>query len=150
MMGRALRQVPLILALLPSSSCATLQGISHFIQPPRFVRAADRSSDVRLLGPSLDMPAGGATVRLWTEVSNPNSFGFTLSTLRVSLSLEGAHATTGDFPLGLPLEPRGSSVIPLDLKISFTDIPGRSRINWMGQSAWTPAGSARRAGVRCG
>jgi len=120
----ALLRVLVASAALLSTSCATLQNLTYLVQPPRFERASDRASEVRLVGPSLGMPAGGANVRLWTEVSNPNAFGFTLSTLRVTLSLEGAHATTGDFPLGLPLEPRGSSVVPLDLRISFADIPG--------------------------
>jgi hypothetical protein len=57
-------------------------------------------------------------------VTNPNPFGFTLSTLTATLSLEGSHAATGDFPLGLPLNARQETVVPLDLSINFTDLPG--------------------------
>ena len=58
---------------------------------------------MRLAGPSADRPFGGATVRLWTEVSNPNPFGFTLGTLDGTLFLEGSRAAAAAFPLGLPL-----------------------------------------------
>ena len=70
------------------------------------------------------MPVGGAGVRVWLKVTNPNAFGFTLSTVNARLALEGSHAAEGDFPLGLPLTARQESVIPLDLSISFADLPG--------------------------
>ena len=117
---------PIVAAALALSGCAALQNVTYLVQPPRFERAAERPSEVRLVGPSPGMPTGGANVRLWTQVTNPNPFGFTLSTLRVTLSLEGARAADGDFPVGLPLEARESSVIPIDLHVSFADIPGLS------------------------
>lgn len=61
---------------------------------------------------------------LWLSVTNPNPFGFTLSTLTTTLRLEGSRAATGDFPLGLPLGASQQSVVPIDLAISFTDLPG--------------------------
>jgi hypothetical protein len=70
------------------------------------------------------MPVGGAGVRIWLKVTNPNAFGFTLSTLDASLSLEGSRAAAAEFPLGLPLSARQESVIPLDLAFSFADLPG--------------------------
>ena len=63
---------------------------------------------------------GPVTVR----ITNPNGFGFTLSTVRATLELEGTRAADGDFPLGLPLTARGQSVVPLDLTVSFADLPG--------------------------
>jgi hypothetical protein len=43
------------------------------------------------------------------------------------LMLEGNHAATGNFPLGLPLNAGQQSVVPLDLSISFADVPALSR-----------------------
>jgi hypothetical protein len=74
------------------------------------------------------MPAGGAGVRIWLEVSNPNQFEFTLRTIEATLALEGNDAATGDFPLGLPLQASQTSVVPLDLSISFADIPGLAAV----------------------
>jgi len=107
--------------LLPA--CASLQGLRGFVQPPTF-RQTDRPAEVRLAGPSADRPFGGATVRLWTEVSNPNPFGFTLGTLDGTLFLEGTRAADAAFPLGLPLQAGQTSMIPIELSISFSDLRG--------------------------
>ena len=115
----------LILAsALSVSGCATLGGLSQIIQPPRFEQADGQPAELRILGPSRTMPVGGAGVRVWVKVSNPNPFGFTLSTLDAALSLEGSRAAAAGFPLGLPLSARQESVIPLDLAFSFADLPG--------------------------
>jgi hypothetical protein len=107
--------------------CASLDGLRAFVQPPRFEQADNRRSEIRLVGPSRDAPTGGASVRLWTRVSNPNAFGLTLGTLRGTLHLEGSRAATVDFPLGLPLQARGESDVPIDILVSFQDIPGLSQ-----------------------
>jgi hypothetical protein len=115
----------LILAsALSVSGCATLGGLSQIIQPPRFEQADGQPAQLRILGPSRTMPVGGAGVRIWVKVTNPNAFGFTLSTLDAALSLEGNRAAAADFPLGLPLAARQESVIPLDLSFSFAELPG--------------------------
>jgi hypothetical protein len=115
----------LILAsALSVSGCATLGGLSQIIQPPRFAQADGQPAELRILGPSRTMPVGGAGVRIWLKVTNPNAFGFTLSTLDAALSLEGSRAAAAGFPLGLPLSARQESVIPLDLAFSFADLPG--------------------------
>lgn len=107
-------------------ACASLPPqIGRLVQPVRF--DADRS-EVRFVGPRSGDPLGAAAVRLWTRVTNPNPFGLTLSTLRASLLLEETRAATGDFPLGLPLEARQESVIPLDLTISFADVPALANV----------------------
>jgi hypothetical protein len=107
-----------------SSACATLEGLRAFVQPPRFSQVDDRRSEIRLTGPSASSPAGGATIRLWTRVSNPNGFGLTLGTLRGTLYLDGTRAATADFPLGLPLPARGEEIVPLDIDVSFRDLQG--------------------------
>ncbi|HVG70829.1 MAG TPA: LEA type 2 family protein [Vicinamibacterales bacterium] len=113
-----------IVATMSGAGCASLGGLSSIIQPPRFEQAEDQPAQLRILGPSRTMPVGGAGVRLWLKVTNPNAFGFTLSTINAALSLEGSRAADADFPLGLPLSARQESVIPLDLSISFADLPG--------------------------
>jgi len=110
-----------ILAML-SHACASLEGLRALVQPPSF-RQGDQPADVRLAGPSVDRPLGGAAIRLWTEVTNPNPFGFTLGTLDGTLFLEGTRAAAAAFPLGLPLGAGQRSTVPIDLSISFSDLP---------------------------
>ena len=106
-----------------TAGCGALQNIASIIQPPKFEQD-DRPAELRFLTPSVSNPAGGAGVTLWMRVTNPNPFGFTLSTLNTTLMLEGSRAATGDFPLGLPLTAGETSVVPIDLSISFADVPG--------------------------
>jgi hypothetical protein len=109
---------------LCSSGCAALAELRAFVQPPRFEEAEDRPAEVRLLPPGRALPIGGAGVRLWTKVSNPNAFGVTLGTLSGTLFLEESRAAAADFPLGLPLAAGAETVIPIDLSVSFADVPG--------------------------
>ena len=99
--------------------CASLEGLRALIQPPRFEQATDRASEIRLLS----VRSGGATARIWTNVTNPNPFGFTLSALQATLLIEDVEAADADFPLGLPLQPHQTETIPLDLTISFANAP---------------------------
>ena len=116
--------VVVIAALVFMAGCGALTALGQIVQPPRFEQADDRQAEIRFLAPSVTNPAGGAGVTLWLEVSNPNPFGFTVSTLQTTLMLEGSRAATGDFPLGLPLASGQTTVVPLDLSISVADIPG--------------------------
>jgi hypothetical protein len=121
-MRQAQYVIPLVVVL--SAGCAGLTHLAQLVQPPRFEPADGQPAELRLIAPSRTMPTGGAGVRIWLEVTNPNPFGFTLSTLNATLSLEGGRAATGDFPLGLALTARGQSIVPVDLSFSFADIPG--------------------------
>jgi hypothetical protein len=115
--------VLIVLVLAVSSmACVTLEQLRGLVQAPQFSEVDDQRAEIRLVGPSASAPLGGAAIRLWTRVRNPNAFGLTLATLRGSLFLEGA--AEADFPLGLPLTAGGDSVIPLDLRVSFSDVPG--------------------------
>lgn len=114
----------LVASAVMLTACASLGGLTRIVQPPQFEEAVGQPAEFRLLGPSRTMPVGGAGVRLWLKITNPNGFGFTLSTVRATLELEGTRAADGDFPLGLPLTARGQSVVPLDLTVSFADLPG--------------------------
>ena len=110
------------LALL--AGCASLGSLAGAIQPPRFAVAPGREAEIRLVGPSLQNPLGGAAVRLWADISNPNPFGVTLTALAGSLALQGRHAADVDFPWGLPLVAGQDTVVPLDISVSFADLPG--------------------------
>lgn len=111
------------LVALSMAGCASLEGLRALIQPPRFEQAAGRQSEIRLLPVQSGRVAGGATVRIWTDVTNPNPFGFTLSTVQATLLLDDIEAADADFPLGLPLQPRQTETIPFDLTVSFANVP---------------------------
>jgi hypothetical protein len=114
--------VPICLLASVVSACATLGQFSTLVQAPRFEEAPDRRSEIRLL-PGSAGGFGGAGVRLWVKVTNPNPFGFTLSTLQGTLFLEDARAASADFPLGLPLAASAVTTIPIDLSVDFTELP---------------------------
>jgi Late embryogenesis abundant protein len=117
---RVLLLVNLFAAAL--AGCASLEGLRALIQPPRFEQAPDRPSEIRLSGIQSGRSAGGATVRIWTNVTNPNPFGLTLSTVRATLLLDDVEAADADFPLGLPLQPRQTETIPFDLTVSLANV----------------------------
>ena len=100
------------LALGSAPGCATLGSLVG-VRPPRFESAPGRPAEFRLLGPSRDRPFGGASVRLWARVENPNPFGLTLSTVYGRLLLDETEAADVDLPLGLPLVSGQAQVIPL-------------------------------------
>jgi hypothetical protein len=116
-----------ILALIVAGTgCGSLGNLQGIVQPPRFEQADNQPAQIRIMPPSASSPIGGAGVRIWLAVTNPNPFGFTLSTVTATLLLEGNRAATGDFPLGLPLTAGQRTVVPLDLSVSFADVPGLS------------------------
>jgi hypothetical protein len=107
------------LALL--ASCAT---IGQVIQPPRLSIASGQTAELRLIGPSVQNPLGGAAIRIWTRVENPNPVGFRLAGLTGNFYLEDTRAAAVDFPLGVPLLASQDTVIPLDISLRFSDLPG--------------------------
>lgn len=111
-------------AIVFMGGCGALAPLGRLVQPPRFDQADDRPPELRIMAPSPSDPAGGAAVTLWLEVTNPNPFGFTISTLDTMLSLEGHRATSGRFPLGLPLGAGAQTIVPVELSIRFADVPG--------------------------
>ena len=113
-----------VLVCLATTACASLEGLRGLVHAPRFEQADSRRSQIRVTGPSAVAPTGGASVRLWTKVTNPNGFGLTLGTLRGTLHLEGSRAATVDFPLGLPLQAHGEAEVPIDIVVDFRDVPG--------------------------
>lgn len=112
----------MILALAAIAGCATLEALG--VTPLRFEEADDRDARLRIVGPSAGSPLGGASIRIWAQVQNPNAFGLTLTELAGDLVVEDSGAIAVDFPLGLPLAARQDTVIPLDVTIGFDDLPG--------------------------
>ncbi|MBA3297144.1 MAG: LEA type 2 family protein, partial [Acidobacteria bacterium] len=110
------------------SGCASLEGLRALVQAPKFEQEPGRQAEIRLLGPSRSLPLGGAGVRIWTRVSNPNPFSLTLGTLRGTLHIENSRAADVDFPLGLPLRSGEATSVPIDLSVSFSDLPGLANV----------------------
>jgi hypothetical protein len=111
--------VPAVLA----AGCATLGQLAALVRPPNIQADRERQAELRLFAPSDSRRYGGAGVRLWARVENPNPFGVTLSTLAGQLYLEGTEAAEVDLPLGLPLVAQQETIVPIDLSLSFENIP---------------------------
>lgn len=119
-MKRLIAVAAVAAVLMPA--CSQLGGLGVLVQPPRFSVAEGYDAEVRVLGPSAQRPLGGAAIRLYARVENPNSFGLNLTRLAGDLFLEGARAAVVDFPLGLPLSAQQDTVIPIELGVSFSDV----------------------------
>jgi len=118
-MKRSMRPVAPLALVAALGACATLGAIL----PLRFSEAEGRDSELRLLGPSSSRPIGGAALRLWARVENPNAIGVTLTAIEGDLLISDAEAIAVDFPLGLPLVAMQDTIIPLDVSIGFDDLP---------------------------
>jgi len=118
----ATRSLILCSLLLVAGGCASL-GLNAIVQPPRFATADGRQSELRLLGPSTSRPLGGASLRIWAKVENPNAFGLTLAALTGNVVLDNQRAADVNFPLGIPMMAGGDTIIPLDVTINFSDVP---------------------------
>jgi hypothetical protein len=125
---KASRLVLVAAAVAVHAACASLGGLGGLIQAPRFTAAEGRDAEIVLRGPSRDFPLGGAAVRLYARVTNPNPFGLTLSRLTGDLFLEGTRAAEVDFPLGLPLVANDETEIPIDLAVGFEDVPRLAQV----------------------
>ena len=104
------------------SGCATLAQLG--LRAPTFAVDSARQAELRLLAPSLSNPRGGAAVRLYARVGNPNPVGMTLTRLVGNLALEGRQAAEVSFPLGVPLQANGEAVVPIEIALDFADLPG--------------------------
>ncbi len=111
----------LLNAALGLTACATI-GLGP-IQPLSFDESDERASELRVLPPSSRQPLGGAALRIWARVQNPNSFGLTLTEVAGELTLEDVGAIAVEFPLGLPMAAFQDTLIPLDVTLGFDDVP---------------------------
>lgn len=106
------------------SGCAELNKLAALVQAPRFEQDPDHRAEIRMSRGGSGLPIGGAGVRLWARVTNPNPFGLTLGTLKGTLFLEDSRAADVDFPLGLSLAAGGDTTVPIDLTVSLANLPG--------------------------
>jgi len=104
------------------TACSSIPGLGAVVRPPRIAQADDRPAELRLTGPSSRSRIGGATVRLWAEVENPNPFGVLLDRLDGAFFLEDTRAAGVDFPFGLELGAGDRTVVPIDLTLDFDDV----------------------------
>jgi hypothetical protein len=114
------------LAVAAAVGCAALEQLG--IQALRFESADDRGTELRLFEPSAGRPLGGAALRLWAHVENPNGFGLRLTEVEGDLSIADAGVVDVEFPLGLPLVAFQDTIVPLDVSIGFDDLPAIGRI----------------------
>lgn len=126
-MRTAVRAAFLPLMMMAVSGCAGL-GLEQVLQAPTFRVDGSQQAHLRLLAPSFDRPAGGAAVRLYARVGNPNPVGLTLTRLVGQLQLQGNNAARVDFPLGVPLQAGGETMVPIDIAIDFNDLPGLANV----------------------
>lgn len=123
-----MKKLALLLAIAAAiTACAGL-GLSDLLQAPHFSVADGYSSELRLVGPSSASPLGGAGIRIWARVQNPNPFGLSLAALEGSLALEGTRAANVNFPWGVPLLASADTVVPIDMTIRFSDLPGLANL----------------------
>ena len=107
-------------------ACASI-SLPTAVAPPEISAVEDRDSEVRILPPRGGQSLGGATVRLWSRIENPNAFGISLTTITGDLFLGDDGSVEVDFPLGLPLAALADTVVPLDVSIGFEDVPSLGR-----------------------
>jgi hypothetical protein len=98
--------------------------LETIIRMPVFRMVDEPRSQVRLFGPTAAEPLGGAALRVWTRVANPNPFSVTMTRVEGDVFLAGTRAAGVQLPLGLPLVAGQDTVIPLDFRIGFADLPG--------------------------
>ncbi|HEX9895516.1 MAG TPA: LEA type 2 family protein [Gemmatimonadales bacterium] len=108
------------------AGCAALSSLG--IVPLRFSEPPGVRPELRLLGPSVDRPLGGAALRLWARIENPNGIGVTLRQVAGDLHIEDAEAVAVDFPLGLPLVAHQDTIVPLDVSLRFDHLPRLARL----------------------
>ena len=121
---RAGRSHPRLMALAAvialACACATLQQL---LQPLQFSTAPGHQAELRLLGPGTGHPLGGVGVRLWAHVLNPNPVGVNLTAITGNLFLADNQAGSVNLPLGLPLLAQRDTIFPVDVNVSFADVP---------------------------
>ncbi|HEX2210717.1 MAG TPA: LEA type 2 family protein [Longimicrobium sp.] len=126
-MRAALKTALVPLMAIALSGCAGM-GLEQVLQAPTFRVDSNQQAQLRLLGPSLEHPVGGAAVRLYARVGNPNPVGLTLTRLVGQLQLQGSNAARIDFPLGVPLQAGAEALVPIEIAIDFNDIPGLANV----------------------
>jgi hypothetical protein len=127
-MTRSMRAVvPAGMLAVVLGGCGML-GLGGVVEPPRFEQAPGRNAELVLHGPSQQRPLGSAGIRLWARVENPNAFGFTLAAVEGDLLVEDVRLAGLHFPLGVPLQARRDTIIPLEITVGLNEIPGLANL----------------------
>jgi hypothetical protein len=105
-------------ASLSVGACAAFQQLLG-VEAPRFEVVRDRPSVLTLDATSVLSGRPLARVRIWARVTNPNTFGLTVSRLRGDLFLEDREMADVDLPMGLPLVAARDTVIPIDISFGL-------------------------------
>ena len=71
-MRRAVFSLSVLSLLVFAEGCAVLDGLKGIVQVPQFSEAEGQPAEIRLLGPGQAGPLGGAAIRIWTRVRNPD------------------------------------------------------------------------------
>jgi hypothetical protein len=103
---------------LSVASCAAFQQLLN-VEAPRFEVVRDRPSVLTLDPASVLSGRPLANVRIWARVTNPNTFGLTISRLRGDLFLEDRELADVDLPMGLPLAAARDTVFPIDVSFGL-------------------------------
>ena len=98
------------------------------MQAPKFEEAPGQRAEIRLHGPTLSEPLGGAGVRLCTQCRIRMRSASRSAPCAARCNIENSRAADVDFPLGLPLRAGEQTVVPIDLSISFSDLPGLANV----------------------
>lgn len=122
MRPRRINAFSLLFVSLSVGACASL-GPWAVVEAPSVSGVEGRSPELRLAAPSADRPTGGADLRLWSRIENPNAFSLTVSRLAGDLFVGDASGVEVEFPLGVPLVALGDTVVPLDVSFDFDDVP---------------------------
>jgi hypothetical protein len=117
-----MKTTTILAAAILVAGCASL-NLSDAVQAPRVFDVDGRDATLRILPPSTDHPAGGAAVRLWSHVENPNAFSINVTRLAGDLFVGDGGGVGVDFPLGVPLVANGDTIVPLDVTLGFDALP---------------------------
>ena len=120
------RTIAIVTCALLLVACASL-NLADAVQAPRVSDVSDRDATLRILAPSTDHPAGGAAVRMWSRIENPNAFSINVTRLTGDLFVGDGGGVGVDFPLGVPLVANGDTIVPLDVTLGFDALPALGR-----------------------
>jgi LEA14-like dessication related protein len=105
-----------VAALLALGGCASARSLLETgFQRPALVYESWSAEQLDL---------DGVTLALHYRLENPNGFGLDLRRLGYRLEVEGHQVVQGDLPAGLQIRPRGTTPLPIPVRLRWRDVPG--------------------------